>query len=160
MRTRWGLGLGRWRVGWPSTVLLGERTGSKASSHCNLAAPNSSGGLMGRSSPNPTPPPTSRWPHTSPSALLARGSTCDTYLPGLTHTLWGIWFLIFKKHVYIYKKKKDISETEGEETMLKSGMVGEGADDGERPGSRGERVRRQGKGTGTHSACLVHVHTQ
>lgn len=108
MRTRWGLGLGRWRVGWPSTVLLGERTGSKASSHCNLAAPNSSGGLMGRSSPNPTPPPTSRWPHTSPSALLARGSTCDTYLPGLTHTLWGIWFLIFKKHVYIYKKKRYI----------------------------------------------------
>lgn len=95
---------GRWRVGWPSPVLLGEeKAGSKASSHSNLAAPNSSGVLIGRSSPNPTPSPTSSCPHTSPSALLARGSTCDTYLPGLTHThVVGDLFLIFKKHTHIY----------------------------------------------------------
>lgn len=60
-----GPGLGRQRVGWPSPSSTGgeERTGSKASPHCNLATPNFSGGNNGERLPqNPTPSPTSNWP--------------------------------------------------------------------------------------------------
>lgn len=106
-----------------------ERAGSKASPHSDLATPSSGGG-RGRGSPNTRPlPPTSCWPQLPPSSLLAPEVQRVTLTsPGShTHTrCGGFWFLFFKKHVY--KKKKDISETEGggEETSLMSGLAGVG----------------------------------
>lgn len=74
-----------------------------------------------------------------------------------THTrCGGFWFLFFKKHVY--KKKKDISETEGGggETSLMSGLAGwgVGTDDGKGLGSRGERGSERRAQAGRYSQCM------
>lgn len=124
-------------------------------------------GGMGRGSPNIRPlPPTSSWPQPRPSSLLAPEVQRVTLTsPGShTHTrCGGFWFLFFKKHVY--KKKKDISETEGggEKTSLMSGLAGweVGTDDGKGLGSREERGSEgRAQAGGTHNACLAHVRTR
>lgn len=57
MRARGGEVEGR--VAQPQLSWGEERAGSKASPHCNLAAPKSAGGNGERLPENPTPPPTS-----------------------------------------------------------------------------------------------------
>lgn len=157
-------GVGRRRVGWPSPSSAGSKRGQvqKPVLIPTWPPPTPVGG-MGRGSPKIRPLPHLQWPQPPPSSLLApKVQRVTLTSPGShTHTRCrGFWFLFFKKHVY--KKKKDISETEGggEETWLMSGLAGWGW--GQPPGGAGaQRGGSAGRApAGTHSACLARARTR